>query len=153
MTNTQLTLQQEVNRLVRRIRQYCCSQVSTWRLIPALALDANGRTGFSDTLLQAFSNRLWALECSTDHGYYCAFVDLDTGQILAGHDTSKLADPKTVLLIGSHLAEIDAAAIVASLQVEIQKPILKTLRTYTPQEKGTYRRGLTKAVYRGPMDA
>ena len=68
--------------LVERIRKYSRSQKEDWRKVPMLALEAEGRTGYSDNRSRAYMQGFWALEESVKDGYYRAYIDLETGDIV-----------------------------------------------------------------------
>lgn len=75
-------LEELKDELVENIREYSLSQKEEWQKIPMLALEAEGRTGYSDTRSRAYTQGFWALEPATRNGKYQAYVDLATGEIV-----------------------------------------------------------------------
>jgi hypothetical protein len=118
-----------VKELVDGIRQYSLSQNKLWQRVPLLALEADGRTGFSDQHARAYENGYWALESSAKEGRYQIFVDLADGRLVNpeyispnGSKWKELAQDKIVIQLGFHLHELDASAITCGLELDAQKP-------------------------------
>ncbi len=119
-------------KVVREIHDYSRSQKELWQRIPLLALEADGRTGFSDNYSRAYHNGFWALEGSVSSGHYSVYVDLATGELVDAYSASRsfsvcdIDVPKDstlkparnveVLNLAFNLDELDAQKIVASLE-------------------------------------
>ncbi|MFA6603755.1 MAG: hypothetical protein WCT10_02840 [Patescibacteria group bacterium] len=150
--------------LAESIRAYARSQKEQWRLVPWLALEADGRSGYLDNYSRAYNLGVWALDASRSDGGYNIYVDLATGELIrAGMfhwDQGKPtpASDREVLALAAHIKELDAAAIIKGLQRKSKKP---TNKFYDPAKQAAWRkkirreRGL-KPVYtadqRGPAN-
>lgn len=105
--------------LAAQIREICASQIELWRKIPVLALEANGRTGFSGDLKRAYTHGAWNLVPGTGWPMIC--VDLGTGRLLfrfrPGSSTGdRLAHDKEIIGLAFELEKIDAGAIATRLR-------------------------------------
>ena len=150
--------------LAENIRTYARSQKELWQLVPWLALEADGRSGYLDNYSRAYHLGVWALRASCSGGSYSVYVDLATGELIrAGTfhwDQGKLmpASDDEILMPAANIEELDAASIVKELQKESKKAIAKF---YDPDKQAAWRKetrrehGL-KPVYtaaqRGPVE-
>jgi hypothetical protein len=109
------------SRLITAVRDYARSQTAQWRKVPHLALEADGRTGYSDTYGRAYQQGVWAVESSVEDGMYAVYIDLATGELISAHAfhrTESVCTPangKDILRLASNLDHLDAKAIIASL--------------------------------------
>lgn len=70
----------EKRELAEKIRKYFINRVDLLRQIPSLALEADGRSGWSDSFGRNYD---WCMhELHDDHGYYDVFVELRTGELV-----------------------------------------------------------------------
>ncbi|MBI4152167.1 hypothetical protein HY495_00515 [Candidatus Woesearchaeota archaeon] len=108
------------NKLAREIQRYSQEQKESWRRIPYLALSADHRCGVLDTLATVYNKGLWGVG-KKERSSYPMYVDLATG-IIADPDHSLRrnvivpARQEEVLILASHLDQIDAKKIVAGLE-------------------------------------
>lgn len=106
------------NTLVEMILNYSESQKEMWRKVPWLALQADGRSGWSQHYENAYENGLWTVG-PADGGYYHAFVDCATGK-LTGFKGKPLHE-KYVFMLATQLNELDATAVVERMYKESLK--------------------------------
>jgi hypothetical protein len=123
-----------VRQLLSLINQYSESQKELWREIPYLALEADGRDGFSDNYRRAYKSGFWALDSSNLNGYCTVYVDLATGKLVDAYFASdsfrvvgynipkesqiKPANEENIILLAFNMEELDAREIIASLKKE-----------------------------------
>ena len=72
---------EKVAELASLIRQCCLSQKELWQKLPYLALQAQGRGGFSDTARFLYQNGYYLL--GGGNGIYSAMVDCSNGEIMS----------------------------------------------------------------------
>lgn len=135
------TIERDAAALVRGIREYAKSQVEDWRRIPYLALEADGRSGYSDNYARAYRQGVWAVEASARDGSYTVYVDLATGELVnpfSFHEQARCVDAydSHVLALATSIGQLDAAAIVAGLEAAARKPVASY---YDPQEQRRWR--------------
>jgi hypothetical protein len=100
--------------LVADIREYARSQKEDWRRVPWLALQADGRGGYSDTYQYAYRYGFWLVGSSNTS----PAVDCATGELVGltvGCATLSLSDWNVVGLSGD-LDKLNAAKIVRDLE-------------------------------------
>lgn len=103
------------------VREFSRSQAEEWRKIPALALEADGRTGHSDQYSRAYRSGLWALRSGVRDGWYELFVDCATGDLVNAGENLDPAPDHAVLRVLQRPEELDAQAIVERLEAEARK--------------------------------
>lgn len=135
------TIERDTAALVRTIREYVRSQAETWQLVPYLALEADGRSGYSDNYARAYRQGVWAIESSARDGSYTVYVDLATGELVnpfSFHEQARCVDAydSHVLALATNLDQLDAAALVAGLEAAARKPIASY---YDPQAQRRWR--------------
>lgn len=113
----------DVKTLLDKIRTQCRAQREHWQQVPLLALQANGRSGYSDRLSMAYNNGYWLLEASIRDGYYRAAVDCATGEIVNPANPPKPAADAEVLRVAASLSQLDAALVCAHLRQRARGPI------------------------------
>lgn len=104
----------EVHETVQLVRRYSESQVESWRRVPLLALQADGRVGryYTNSWLEAaYMHGLWRIPASFKNVE--VFVDCDTGGIV-GRQLEAVED-KYILAIASKLSDIDAGKVIDEL--------------------------------------
>ena len=125
-------------KVVKDMRDYSRSQKELWQRIPLLALEADGRTGFSDNYSRAYRSGFWALDESVSGGDYLVYVDLATGELVDAYSASSSisvcdvdvpkdsaltpAREEEVLKLALNLDGLDAQQIVTSLEEEARAP-------------------------------
>lgn len=128
--------------IVKDIRDFSLFQKGLWQRVPYLALEANGRKGFSDKYSCAYDSGFWQLDGSIKNGHYYVYVDLETGELVDAASVSgmplnlrdqevivpprenarKPAKNEDVLGLAFHLDELDASAVISSLEQQIREP-------------------------------
>ncbi len=117
------SLEAKVRELDELIRAYTQSEKELWRLVPYLALQADGRGGYSSQYAVAYQKGLWIIEHSVDRfGSYTVAVDCATGELVSIPNTHEKARVEDVLRCASRLHEFDAAAVVLALQQAGKNP-------------------------------
>ncbi len=113
------SLETKVKELDELIRAYTRSERELWQLVPYLALQADGRSGYSSQYSLAYSVGLWRIEHSLDRfSSYTVAVDCATGELVSIPNTHEKAHKEDVLRCASRLREFDAAAVVLELRKE-----------------------------------
>lgn len=121
-------IEEQSRALVADIRAYAREQVALWRRLPYLALEADGRNGFSDNYSRAYRQGVWAVESSVKSGSYTVYVDLATGELIdpfafhANGTISPVGDA-AVLALAVSLSELDARDIVEQLKQRSKEPV------------------------------
>jgi|SRR3989344_1244560 len=77
-----MTLVEDITNLVDRVKVLSLSQKPLWQKIPLRALQADGRSGYSDQYGTAYEIGYWKLESSIANGLYGVCVDLATGELV-----------------------------------------------------------------------
>jgi hypothetical protein len=122
--------------MVDRIRAYTRSQKAFWQRVPYLALQADGRDGFSDQYSYAYHYGYWQLSGSASGGYYNVYVDLATGELVNPVDRKKPAWDEDIAKLVPHLDELDAGKLVKELEDEAKRPYFSG---YSAAEHDTWR--------------
>ena len=101
--------------LVETIREYSRSQKEIWQLVPNLALEADGRSGYG--LNRVHSQGVLGLRSTIHDGSFTVYVDLATGELVdphTFHGKSRLVPARdvSVLEVLANLDALDAQKIV-----------------------------------------
>ena len=114
------------DQLVEIIREICRSQVEFWQRVPALALEYDGRDGYSGHMQLAYSSRLWELDIDGSPGRSGCCVDLETGELVSlFRNTESGHAPlvkQQVLKLTFDMQQLDAQAILNWMTEHIQQP-------------------------------
>ena len=111
------SLEAKTNELDELIRAYTRSEKELWQLVPYLALQADGRSGYSSQYAVAYQKGLWIIEHSLDRfSSYTVAVDCATGELVSIPNTHEKAHMADILQCASRLHEFDAAAVVLELR-------------------------------------
>lgn len=115
------------HRVAESIRQYCVSQLESWRRIPWLALQADGRNGYSGELPLAYARGAWVLQVEFANVGRIIAVDCASGRLinitrLVSKNELVDMDDQSILKLVAHLDTIDAAEIVKYLQWRAAEP-------------------------------
>ena len=148
---TNLNIRASVFQLVNAIREYCASQRDTWRTIPRLALDADGRLGFSDQRAVAFGSKLWQLYI-LGQPQPIGWVCLETGNIVALYNSATLAAAEDVIKLAHHLDLINAGAIALDLRQIGKAKVARGIAPRSAREITRLRCRLLQPAIRGPID-
>lgn len=105
--------------LIEAKRQWCRKQKPLWQQVPWLAVQADGRDGWNDSYSRAYSWGLWTLP-TMRNGYYVAFVDCQTGELVTYPEKLRPLDGATVLQLS--LESIDAGKVVDDLREAGREP-------------------------------
>ena len=107
--------------IIEQMKLYSESQKETWRQIPFFALEADGRSGFSDSYSVAYRNGFWRISSSVaKHGSYTVCVDLETGQLVNAFNVLEPATDRDLLRILAD--ELDASKIIEELKGRVAAP-------------------------------
>jgi hypothetical protein len=115
-------IERQAKTLVDEIRSYSKEQKSFWNQLPYWALEADGRTGFSDSYSRAYRTGYWAVDKSIINGCYTVYVDLENGELVNAFDPRKKANAIDVLRLAFDLDTLDAASTVEWVKEEAKKP-------------------------------
>jgi len=127
--------------LVKSIRELSRSQKGVWQKVPFMALQADGRTGFSDQYSRAYHQGYWAVTSTVRGGSYSVYVDLETGELVSAFDPRKEARDEDVLMIASNLNQLDAVSLVNKLSIDAKQPVG---HYYNAQEQEKWRQETLK---------
>jgi hypothetical protein len=116
-------LKASVRHLVADLKVYVQAQKETWQKVPWLALEADGRTGYSDGVVwrEGKLRIPFGSECN-----YIAYIDLATGELMP------FGDPRKLALLATALELVDAEQVVAELAERAAEP----QRSYVPLQPG-----------------
>ena len=107
-------MSEEQHALIEWARFYSEGQVEIWQTLPHLALQADGRLGWSDSLVWAYSHGLWVVQNPQNSPYYSsAAVDLATGKIVSMLDPDRPASGTAILAMRPD--DLDAQSHAARL--------------------------------------
>jgi hypothetical protein len=137
------TFRCERNRFAETVRKYVASQKRWWRQIPWLALQNDGRFGYSEHFKEAYIHKLWPIYRRHIH-QVIAYVDLKTGDLVyrsIGKPTPCMDE--TVIEIASDPKQIDAKEIVLSLKKGMRK---RHSSYYIPRQQKKERRILIRRL-------
>lgn len=99
--------------LAEAIRSWCREQRELWQQVPYLALQADGRSGWSDSHSRAYNWGLWTLPYRQS-SYYCAFVDCETGDLVRNPKNLDPLSDEPILYMA--LKVYDAQAVIDLLK-------------------------------------
>ncbi|MGV8152190.1 MAG: hypothetical protein ACP5OG_03845 [Candidatus Nanoarchaeia archaeon] len=122
----EVKIKEKRSELTQLIRDYSHFQKELWRKIPYLALEADGRRGYSDSCSLAYASGFWPISASCNEGCYEALVDLENGNLVSPDIFSTNGESfypcpdKGVLKLAFSLDEIDAGKLIKTLEKEIQ---------------------------------
>jgi len=151
--------------LAKEIRSFSKSQKEFWQLVPDLALEADGRSGYSDNFSRAYHNGVWAVDSSKDNTGYNVYVDLATGELISAwafHDKKELSRPapdKYIIRINPE--DLDAGKLVAWLRKWAREEVSRYL-TNSAEEIAEWRQEIRRGTglkevftqdQRGPISA
>lgn len=128
-----MDIPEEAKALVDKIRQYSRSQKELWQRIPLLALEADGRTGFSVKYAGVWRQGYWSLESSDEpmNGYRVS-VDLDDGELIdpffLSINKKRPALEGKIIQMGFSITELDASSIINLLKQEALEPYEKNFK-------------------------
>ena len=74
------TLGADVSSLAEELRMFSKAQKELWQRVPWLALQADGRSGYSDGYAFAYHKGLWRIEASVQNSNYVVAIDCATGE-------------------------------------------------------------------------
>jgi len=151
------TLKKKAENLCTEIRGYSESQAKLWRKIPFLALQADGRTGFSDKYSMAYNFGYWNLEFSIKEGKYTIIVDLESGRLMEARSFGDVvlddvvnsgvepreADDKEIIGLAFNLDEINAQRIISDLANGKKSPYPSY---YNPEKQKAWRKKTRKEL-------
>ncbi len=101
--------------LIQLIRDYAKSQKDLWQQVPYLALQADGRGGFSDAYGACYHEGYWTIFSSQMHsiGGYSVIVDCETGELVYPYKKGPAPDHCLLLI---NIEELDAEKVIAQLK-------------------------------------
>lgn len=108
------------------LRQFCRDQKTLWQQVPWMALQADGRTGWSEDFARAYRDGFWTINRIHVHSYLVGFVDLATGE-LVGIRPGKSLTTATALddefVLQTTINDIDAAQVIGQIQKAVMAPL------------------------------
>ncbi len=118
-----------VDLLADTIRQVSLSQVNTWRRVPELVLEADGRKEFSQSSHLAYACRIWAIRAPD------VCIDLNTGEIIYWHTSiGRSLTPDVVKPASSrHIVEAVVFDRLPIDALDIVDGLIHTIKRYENQ--------------------
>ncbi len=142
-------LRESTKELVDFIKEISRSQKSSWQQVPYLALQADGRTGYSDRYARAYCHGYWALEATVRNGCYSVYVDLETGELVNAFDRTNKVRDEDILMIASNTTQIDATSLVVKLAKDSEQP---TYSGYNAREQEKWRQEIVIEYNLKPLE-
>lgn len=109
------------------LRQFCREQKSLWQQVPWMALQADGRTGWSESYARAYKSGYWTIDRVRVHSYYVGFVDLATGELVGigpGKSLSTATPLSGDFVLQVTIKDIDAAHVIGEIQQDVMRPLI-----------------------------
>lgn len=111
--------------IAEEIRKAVAIQKDLWQKIPWLALEADGRIGFSSKYACAYERGYLQLEASKINGRYRVYLDLDTGELFDAFfiacGINVLASDENVVNLLRNGYELNATETIKNLEQEAKK--------------------------------
>ncbi len=136
-------------KLADEIRSYVLSGRNSWRRVPFLALQADGRCGFSGTYQRAYYSGLWSPSCIPNEYGYGIFVDCATGEIVGSNCNP--VGYRVVLSLLNCLDQLDAVKIIQKLQEEVSKGVPSWINKKELDGRIRWREELAKELRLSPL--
>lgn len=124
------------DRLVTTIREYVRSQVDVWRHMPHMAVEADGRVGYSGDLMLIYRYGYFAPN-PMRVGLDTPLVDCANGELVIFHKENVPPEPLSdaeVLELHDELDRLDASAQIANLKRAALEPLLPIFNERTQRE-------------------
>ncbi|MEK7628786.1 MAG: hypothetical protein AAB421_05245 [Patescibacteria group bacterium] len=137
---TRVRIIQQRTALIDAVRACSRAQKDLWQKVPWLALQADGRTGYSDSYSRAYNNGLWTLTVA-HHGYCSAFVDCATGELVDA-ELRPLVE-KYVLEVAAYIEQIDAHAVTKGLAADASR---RTSDCYNADDQALWRKETAQSL-------
>ncbi|MDP3966562.1 MAG: hypothetical protein Q8Q04_03460 [archaeon] len=102
----------DIKKISGKIREYSRSQKELWKKVPYLALEADGRGGYSSEIANCYQR---GYKKVSDFVY----VDLENGELIDYE--GKIVDDKWVAELSPNLNDLDAREIISELEKDIKK--------------------------------
>jgi len=113
-------LTQALDKLLEELKKRALGQADLWRKIPFLALQADGRSGYSGKHARAYREGYWEIS-DPYSGEYLGVVDCDSGELLRYEPTAPICRYSLVQILASPDL-IDARGIIRSLREVAREP-------------------------------
>lgn len=139
MSSPEKDIAEKAEAVAEEIREYSRKQKEFWIQVPYLALQADGRSGYSDQYARAYRSGYWALQSSVGHGVYDLMVDLESGEIVSSGQLAFPAKSQRILYLSFSLEELNAKKIVDDLRLAAKDPHASY---YKPAEQEKWRKEL-----------
>lgn len=125
------------------VREAVRAESMVWALVPSLALESDGRTGYSGLLSTAYRDGLWTVTGVQAHGAYLLWVDCATGELTHGDEHLRPASDALVIRALERPQELDAIKVVADLTLSAKA---KTGSYYDEAEQDAWRAGIREEL-------
>lgn len=124
-----------VKGLIKEVREASRQQKALWQKIPYLALQANGRGGYSEQYKRAYHHGYWAVTGGASGFDRVVFVDLETGELVDANDPGRTAWDTDIFFILNSLHLLDAAQIVKALRAAAKIPFRSSFEDTIAREE------------------
>lgn len=115
-------IQKQINKIAEEVRKYSISQKAEWQKIPWLALQVDGRGGYSTGYSIAYEIGVWEIANSG------IFVNLENGDLVSilcypksNCECTKVGDYSILKIVGCFSEELNAKKIISRLEENILK--------------------------------
>ena len=148
----QKSIEQKIGTVMELIRDFCGDQRALWQRVPTLALEADGRQGFSDAKKFAYRDGIWQPLWEKDTRFPVC-VDLRTGELLQyiyGRQIDEMepALPEDVLRLALALDSINATKIVEDLDCATRQPMPSHMNPVDRERNIEFYRPMVAEFYR-----
>lgn len=128
--------------LITSVRSFIEGHLETWRLVPLLALQADGRDGGMGHYSYAYKSGMWELHIANDNLHH-VFVDCETGAVMflsfQPNEVFCPVNDDTIVRLANHLGDLDAKEVVSSLHSRIQRSLPSWISPEQAGERETER--------------
>ena len=125
-----IIVQDKYVKMKKAIKEYCAElmkfseiQKDKWNLLPSISKQANGITGYNDSLSVCTEHKIWRIN-NISNGYYTFCVDCITGKIkYQNYDNDICLDEKDINFLLSmakiNVNDVNCDIIIKNLKMKI----------------------------------
>ncbi len=104
------------------MRQSVSENAELWGQVRGWALEADGRTGYSDLLAHAYKYSRWYLLTSRKEGFYTVSINLDHGTLIHGGSAALINHTSNALLCAIDPEDFNVQTLLKRLQEQASNP-------------------------------
>ncbi len=114
-------ISEQASALVASIRDHVRSQKELWQQVPWLALQADGRAGYSGLNGRAYRTGYWAVKANRESGSYSVYVDCATGELVNAWAPERLALDFEVAKFAFDMDQFNVAALLEEFKLDARR--------------------------------